>query len=186
MTPESALACLMAVLGPVAIEGASGRRPIRHEVHFWPSGLVARSTATNELTRCEPDLVVTFAFKTGAPLVFIGEMKWGWPMAQANLEIELNREIEAVQRQWPTHDQIVFGISKYAYRPLDGVILLTWPNLSARLAVLARSEAATPEAIWARLVRAFLDRADQFGFSGIPHLDCHPDWSDQPAFWNPT
>jgi hypothetical protein len=185
MTPKEALNCLEAFLGDAARRPIASRDPIRHTVELWPGGLLARSADGDHLTRCEPDLVVSFDFEQGASVVFIGEMKWGWSMPAPDLRIELDREIEAVKRHLPKATQVVFVISQYAYSPMNQVTLLTWKRVSSLLRLLARRAPETAASRWADLVCTFLERADQFGFSGIPKALPLKAWSEPVAFWSP-
>ena len=186
MAPVEALASLTAFLGDASRLTVAGRKPVQHTVELWPGGLVARSVDGDHLTRCEPDLLVTFEFDRGDPVAFIGEMKWGWSMSAADLRVELDREIEAVKRHQPEATQVVFVISQYDYRPMTDVTLLNWKAVSSRLKILARHGPATASSRWAELVCTFLERADQFGFSGIPHAPVMPDWPSPVAFWRPA
>lgn len=186
MTPPEALACLCALIGEPALAAVAGRAPSSHRVEMWPGGLVAVSARGDALTRCEPDLLISFEFAEGAPLAFIGEMKWGWPMPAGDLRTELNREIEAVKRLHPRSQQVVFVVSKYPYAPMSGVTALTWRTFSSRIRSLSMNAEPSPSAIWADLVRQFLERADQFGFSGIPTWSMEPDWANPTAFWRPA
>lgn len=183
MTPTEALACLCAVIGEPALKAVAGRQPSGHQVEMWPAGLTAVSANGEGMTRCEPDLMICFEFADEAPVVFIGEMKWGWPMPAAGLRIELDREIEAVKRLHPRHRQVVFVVSKYPYPVMTGVTSLTWRTFSSRIRSLCLNGGGTPAAIWADLVRQFLALADQFGFSGIPTHAMDPKWASATAFW---
>ena len=183
MTPVEALNSLEAFLGDAARLPIAGRVPIRHTVELWPGGLLAHSVDGDHLTRCEPDLVITFEFEQGPSVIFIGEMKWGWSMPAADLRIELNREIQAVKRHQPQATQVVFVVSQYAYGPMSQVTLLTWKRFSSLLRPLARRAPETAASRWADLVCTFLDRADQFGFAGIPTTLPLNAWSEPVAFW---
>lgn len=183
MTPGEALDSLAAFLGDVARLPIAGRVPIRHTVDLWPGGLLARSADGDHLTRCEPDLVVTFEFDQGPSVIFIGEMKWGWSMPAADLWIELDREIQAIKRHDPQAVQVVFVVSQYAYGPMSQVTLLTWKRFSSLLRPLARRAPETAASRWADLVCTFLERADQWGFAGIPKTQALDAWSRPIAFW---
>ncbi|WP_406851793.1 hypothetical protein WEU32_10060 [Brevundimonas sp. BH3] len=185
MTPGEALDSLEAFLGDAASLPIAGRGPIRHTVDLWPGGLLARSADGDHLTRCEPDLMITFEFEQGPSVIFIGEMKWGWSMPAADLRIELDREIEAIRRHDPHAVQVVFVISQYAYGPMNQVTLLTWKRFSSLLRPLAHRAPVTAASRWADLVCTFLERADQWGFAGIPQTYPLEAWSRHVAFWRP-
>jgi hypothetical protein len=186
MTAAEALTCLAVVLDGAAIAAINGRAPIGHRLELWPQGLVAGSSEDlTLLSRCEPDLVITFDFAEGSPVAFIGEMKWDWPMGQEELAIELRRESEAVRRSTPTARQVLFVVSKKRYRPIPGVTMLTWREFAGRLALIEKREPRVPSSIWAGLVRTFLAVANQHTFTGFPSVSQTPEWSKRPAFWEP-
>ena len=183
MTAKEALACLCSIVGEPALNAVADREPNDHQVEMWPAGLTAASANGEGMTRCEPDLMICFEFADEVPIVFIGEMKWGWPMPAAALRIELDREIEAVKRLLPRHRQVVFVVSKYPYPLMTGITALTWRTFSSRIRSLSLKGERTPSSTWADLIRQFLALADQFGFSGIPTQTLDPKWVSATAFW---
>lgn len=168
MQPSDALDCLRAVIGPRLADAVGERRTTKHKVEFWPRGLYAEGLNGPGDTSCEPDLVVTFWFESGKPVVIIGEMKWDWSMAQSALERELERERAAVHADRKPAIIVMFAVSKrnYGHLAVDAK-LLTWKAFRERLAgLMALGETRSP-ARWAELVSRFLEKADVNAFSGF-------------------
>ena len=182
MGATDALECLVTVLGPPSREAVAGRRPIDHEVTFWPQGQ-APSWNGDGLTGCEPDLVVHFTFDDGSDLLFVGEMKWNWAMEASALAREVQRERVAMKSLFPNTPQMGFVIAKRAYAQTPGVTTLTWKAFDSRIAALSRRSARSPSSIWAKLIRDFLAAADEWGFSGIPAKPTEARWDTRPAFY---
>lgn len=186
MEAPQAMAALDRLLDGAVCRSVAGRTPHRHQIHLWPAGLQAPTWAGDGVSRCEPDLVALFTFKTGPDLVLIGEMKWDWYMAPADLRREIDREIAAVGARWPGV-QLPFVLSKYPYRDgLKGVECLTWVDAANRLIPLERSGQETSPARWASLVREFLEIADIAGFGGFPSGPTPVFTSRRFAFWSAT
>ncbi|MGA0601524.1 hypothetical protein ACO2Q3_12545 [Caulobacter sp. KR2-114] len=185
MEAGEAFAALDQLLGGALGQHSDANLPRRHTVHLWPSGLLAPSVEGDELTGCEPDLVVVFEFEVGRRLVVIGEMKWDWKMAPAALDREVAREKVAVRSRWPG-EQLAFVLSKYPYRVRHrGFEALTWLDASSRLEQMEATAEQRASGRWAILVRSFLALADVVGFGGfpleaLPHL---PPSIPACAFW---
>ena len=184
MTASEALACIVGVLDGATLDAIGGREPLRHRLDLWPQGLTAASREDEtRSTRCEPDVVITFHFSVGPPVVFVGEMKWDWPMSQDELIVELQRESEAVRRSDPKAHQVLFVVSKKRYRPISGTAMLTWREFAGRLVLLERRRPDGPSGIWAGLVRTFLAVANQHTFTGFAPTSTSAEWTRRPAFW---
>lgn len=185
MTPVAALQVLTSVVGEPHTRVIGGRVPVRHTFELWPQGLLARSASADGMTRCEPDLVSTFEFEEGPDVTFIGEMKWDWKMAKADLAQELRRESEALSKR-QTGYQIPFVISKYrTVREIEGAPIVTWMDVAHRLVSLSRRVQDGPVAAWSTLVRVFLEKADLVPFSGFVDLpSANVEWSRPVAFWS--
>lgn len=184
MTPEAALRMLEALVGEDLRRETKDRRPVRHEMSLWPTGLVAAGWGGSEESRCEPDLVVRFEFDEGRPVLVIGEMKWDWRVSAEHLRQETDRERRSLAGDPSDPVGVVFAITKFPLKEdIRDVVQLTWVNVHGRASFLARREPKTPGGEWGRLVSGFLEQAEQMDFQGFRAGDYPAVEASEPLFW---
>lgn len=184
MTASDALNALVAIVGQAHADVVAGRTAKSHDLSLWPTGLSASQWHGDSVSGCTPDLMAIFEFGTGPPAIFIGEMKWDWSMKGDELDREIARQQEAVRGARPDADQIRFVIAKR--RPAlaaSDVLTISWIEVANRLGALERSRSPGPCVTWARLVGAFLDKADVRVFQEFSVTKPSDSWSDNRAFW---
>lgn len=179
MSAPDALRCLQAIVGTVG-EGV----PCSHLLELWPQGLKAIAADGAGLTRCEPDLLVTFTFPGPREVIYVGEVKWDWRMQKADFARELGRERRAVRRRTPA-SQVQFAIAKYPpARQINHVPIFRWAEILTRVNSLSKEAASGAPQIWAQLTSAFLEKVDVAAFGGFPVMNViSTDWAKERAFW---
>jgi hypothetical protein len=115
----------------------------------------------------EPDLKVQLTFKTGLPLVLVGEMKWESPITAA----QIRRERESVEGEGVEGKRVyIFAIVKNRGTRTAECLkcnkLYSWKEVHEKIQP-DRFKEESPSRRWATLVSDFLKLAEQLIFSGF-------------------
>jgi hypothetical protein len=169
------------------------RRVSSFSLKFWPVGLHSNSTIGAKTTRCEPDLVMSFEFNEGPPVVIIGEMKWDSYPSKAQLEAQIFRERNAIKEGNPKAEILMFAFVKFKKQYMKGegfhragCQVFEWTEFHQ---VLNRYLGAYPaqdsaQRRWAGDISEFLIRAEQNIFTGIKENYGHLPTADlEPVFY---
>jgi hypothetical protein len=176
MEPVEALNCFRLILTRQLAELTRSRRVSSFSLKFWPVGLRSNSTIGAKTTRCEPDLVVSFEFKEGPPVIIIGEMKWDSYPSKDQLEAQILRERNAIKELNPKAEILMFAFVKFKKQYMEGegfhragCQVFGWTEFHQ---VLNRYLGTSPaqdsaQRRWASDISEFLIRAEQTIFTGI-------------------
>ncbi len=176
MEPEEALNCLRLILTRQLADLTRSRRVSSFSLKFWPVGIHSSSTIGAKTTRCEPDLVVSFKFNEGPPVIIIGEMKWDSYPSKADLEAQIVRERNAIREANPKAEILMFAFVKFKKKYTEGegfnragCQVFEWTEFHQALNRYLGTTPAQDSAQrrWAGDIAEFLIRAEQTIFTGI-------------------